>query len=116
MPGFVVRASSLRLIALRKATIEFQPILVWAGQRIHCRFDHPDHDIHTGRARARRGTAGADCCVADNGDGGRRGKSHNWALHSGEKVIVDREATVEYIFNIYCWCVWNFPPLAHEQN
>ena len=27
---------------------------------------------------------------------------------SGEKVIVDREATVEYIFNIYYWCVWLF--------
>ena len=27
---------------------------------------------------------------------------------SGEKVIVDREATVEYIFNIYYWCVWHF--------
>lgn len=28
---------------------------------------------------------------------------------SGKKVIVDREATVEYIFNIHYWCVWNFP-------
>ena len=27
---------------------------------------------------------------------------------SGEKVIVDREATVEYIFNIYYWCVLHF--------
>ena len=27
---------------------------------------------------------------------------------SGEKVIVDREATVEYIFNIYYWCAWPF--------
>ena len=27
---------------------------------------------------------------------------------SGEKVIVDKEVTVEYIFNIYYWCVGLF--------
>ena len=143
MPGFVVRPSSLGVIALRKATMHFLPILILSGQHIHCRSDHPDHDIHTRRTRARRGTAGADCGADDNGDGGRRSKSDNWALHwyelsaatksrvhtrrlmqwcvladqctdepytikytkSGEKVIVDREATVEYIFNIYYWYV-----------
>lgn len=35
---------------------------------------------------------------------------------SGEKVIVDREATVEYIFNVYYWCVLAFPLPAFWQD